>query len=537
VLAFLALLAAAGNGLIAFAQTGAPAGAVDVFDPATAAVHQLALGSAPAWSPDGSKLAYARDGQVYVANADGTGETAVGPGTAASWSPDGGAVALSRPDGLGIGQVYVVQLSDGSATQLTFGMTSAVLPTWSPDGKTIVFGSGSALYAVPAQGGDVRAIPLPTKVDGSASWSPDGTRLAFVADNGQVWIAGADGSGAHQVTYTLLGAGASPDRPSWSPDGGLVAWTQGADLCVTDPAGTVRRLTFTQSSQTSQASLPAWQPSMQPSSTLAAAGSGPSNTKSCDWNPGVRIEMFDSNVSSKAVALNASQQLVFVNHTANALTVTTTLQGERATVSPWGFAAFATQPGSYEFDVTGYPDGVPRSGTFDVAAAGSATIDEHAPIRYGASTVLSGAARGPAGSTVAIKARPAGSTRYVTVGTVKPAGGRWRLRVAPKITTRYQVSFAGDETDRLLRVKPNLRVTRSHTTIRISLQPAAPLGRAVVFLFRLGATGAWNEARTARIDRRGLTLLANVPSGRYYVGFQGNDRYWSTACEPFTVRR
>jgi hypothetical protein len=534
VLAFLALLAAAGNGLIAFTQTGA----VEVFDPASAAVHQVVLGSAPAWSPDGSKLAYARDGQVYVAKADGTGEVAVGAGNYPSWSPDGGALALSRPDGLGIVQVYVVRLADGGTTQLTFGTASAALPAWSPDGSTIVFDSGAALYAVPSAGGDVRAIPLPTQVDGGASWSPDGGRLAFVAANGQVWIAGTDGSGGHQVTYTLFGPGSAPDRPTWSPDGGLIAWTQGADLCVTDPAGAVRRLTFTQAtSQTVQASLAAWQPSTQPSAAIVAAASGASNIKGCDWNPGVRIEIFDSNVSTKAVALSASQQLVFVNHTTNVLTVTTTLHGEHATVDPGGFISFVTEPGSYDFAVTGYPDGVPRSGTFDVAAAGSATIDAHAPIRYGTSTVLSGVARGPAGGTVAIKARPAGATGYTQVGTVKPAGGRWQLRVAPRITTWYQVSFEGALTDRLLRVKPSLRVERSGATIRISLQPAAPLARAVVFLFRLSASGAWTQARTARVDRHGLLLLRNVPSGRYYVGFQGNDRYWSTACEPFTVRR
>jgi len=34
-----------------------------------------------------------------------------------------------------------------------------------------------------------------------------------------------------------------------------------------------------------------------------------------------------------------------------------------------------------------------------------------------------------------------------------------------------------------------------------------------------------------------VILLRNLASGRYYVGFQGNDSYWSTASEPFTVRR
>ena len=187
------------------------------------------------------------NGQVYVANADGAGEVAVGAGDAPSWSPDGSALAVSPPDGLGIAQIYVLHLSDGSATQLTFGTTSALLPAWSPDGATIVFDTQSTLYAV-SRAGRRRARDHAAGAGQAAAQrgAPDGARLAVVAANGQVWIANADGSGAHQVTYTLIGAESSPERPAWSPDGGQIAWTQGADLCVTDPRGTVRRLTFTQ---------------------------------------------------------------------------------------------------------------------------------------------------------------------------------------------------------------------------------------------------------------------------------------------------
>ena len=533
-LALLALLAATGNGLIAFAQSGA----VDAFDPATGAVRQLVLGGDPAWSPDGLKLAYVRDGQVYVANADGTGETVVGPGRYPSWSPDGGALAVSRTDGLGILQVYVLRLADGSAQQVTFGTGSALLPAWSPDGATIVFDTQSNLYEVSPQGGDVRTVALPVHVDGGAAWSGDGGRLAFVAANGQVWIANADGTNAHQLTYTLVGAESTPERPAWSPDGGQIAWTQGMDLCMTDAGGSVRRLTYTQQGGPPfQAAVPAWQPTAQPSSPIVVPGGGANNTVGCDFNPGVRVEMLDTNVSTNAVALKAPQQIVFVNHTANALTVSTTLHGEHATIDPGGFFGFTTEPGSYEFSVAGYPDGVPRRGTFDVTAAGSVTLEAHASIRYGTSTVITGAARGPAGGTVVIKARPAGAAGYTAVATVKPVGGRWRLTVAPRITTRYLIAFGGDITDRLLRVRPDLRVARAGSTLRVSLKPAAPLVGDPVFLFRLGSSGAWSQVRQSRIGRTGVILLRNLPPGRYYVGYQGGDRYWSTASEPFTVRR
>ncbi len=533
-LALIAVLAAAGNGLLAFTQSAA----VDAFDPATGAVRQLALGSEPAWSPNGQKLAYVRDGQVFVANADGSGEAAIGPGRYPSWSPDGGALAVSRADGLGILQIYVLRLADGGATQLTFGTGSALLPAWSPDGTAIVFDTQSALYAVSPQGGDVHAISLPVPVSGGLAWSGDGGRFAFVAASGQVWIANADGSNAHQVTYTLVGAEGAPERPAWSPDGGQIAWTQGMDLCMTDSNGNVRRLTYTQQGGPAfQAALPAWQPAAQPSPPIVVPAGGASNTIGCDWNPGVRIEMLPVNVSTNAVSLKAPQQLVFVNHTTSTLTVSTTLHDEHATIAPGAFFGFTTEPGSYEFSVAGYPDGVPRRGTFDVAAAGSVTIDAHTSIRYGTSTVITGVARGPAGDAVVVKARPAGATDYATVATIKPTGGRWRLSVAPRITTRYLIAFAGDATDRLLRVRPDLRVARSGGTIRVSLRPAAPLAGDPVFLFRLGPSGAWSQVRQARIGRTGVIVLQNLPNGRYYVGYQGGDRYWSTASEPFTVRR
>jgi hypothetical protein len=535
VIALLALLA--GNGLIAFGQSGT-APAVEAFDPATDAVHQLVLGSAPAWSPDGLRLAYARNGQIYISSADGTGETAVGAGDDPSWSPDGSALAVARVDGSGIQQIYVLRLADGTSTQLTFGTANALLPAWSPDGGTIVFDTQSTLDAVSAQGGTVRAIPLPVPTNGGATWSPGGDLLAFVAGNGQVWVARADGSGAHQVTYTLLGASATPDRPAWSPDGGQIAWTQGGDLCTTDLSGAVRRLTFTQ--QTSQAvvaSLPGWQPHAQPSSAIVAPSAGPASAVGCDWNPGVRIEMLDTNVSTNAVALKATQQLVFVNHTAQTLTVSTTLHAAQATIQPGGFFGFKTEPGSYEFSVSGYPDGVPRRGTFDVSAAGSATIDAHAPIRYGTRTVLTGSARGPAGGKVTIATQAAGAGRFTTIATVVPAGGRWRLGVAPRITTRYRITFEGAMTDRRLRVMPDLRVARAGATVHVSVKPAAALVGQAVFLFRLGSAGGWSQFRTARLGRSGGIVLRSLPNGRYYVGFQGGDRYWSTATEPFTIGR
>jgi hypothetical protein len=83
---------------------------------------------------------------------------------------------------------------------------------------------------------------------------------------------------------------------------------------------------------------------------------------------------------------------------------------------------------------------------------------------------------------------------------------------------------------------PNLRVSRKGGLVAVSLKPAAALARSSIYLFRLRASG-WDQFRSARVGKSGTAAFSNVPSGRYYVAYAGGDAYWSTATEPFSVRR
>src|SRR2546428_6951592 len=110
-------------------------------------------------------------------------------------SPDGRRVAFvmttasaERDDYLS--NVWVVDVNGGEPRRLTTGTAKDTLPRWSPNGRWLAFVSDrgpkkkSQLYAMPADGGEATQLTdLPNGVfsQGGVAWSPDSTRLAFVA--------------------------------------------------------------------------------------------------------------------------------------------------------------------------------------------------------------------------------------------------------------------------------------------------------------------------------------------------------------------
>ncbi len=119
---------------------------IGVTDIAGSTMSVLGAGTDPAWSPDGSRLAFARRTgghlHLFVANADGTGATQITDGTEddrqPTWSPDGRAIAFCsmHPNDAGWVQanLFAVHPDGSGLTQLTEGDRLACRPDWARDG-------------------------------------------------------------------------------------------------------------------------------------------------------------------------------------------------------------------------------------------------------------------------------------------------------------------------------------------------------------------------------------------------------------------
>lgn len=187
------------------------------------------------FSPDGRRIAFVsqRDepegSDIFVATLNGDrledvrnltprASGSAGLDVTPAWSPDGTKIAFaSNRDGTDF-KLWVMNADGSNSRQLTSaGFSADVLPSWSPDGTLIAFQRRSgALYRVgllPAVGGAAAFFEF----DGDAyapAWSPDGERIAFVGRVGNEYdIHSRAASGAGPVTRI---AHPGADRnPAW----------------------------------------------------------------------------------------------------------------------------------------------------------------------------------------------------------------------------------------------------------------------------------------------------------------------------------
>jgi Tol biopolymer transport system component len=232
----------------------------------------------PALSPDGTKLAFLREGitrsrlvryqSLYVARSNGRSPIALTKGAlqssgnidvgrfdgvvSASWSPDGSRLvyahnyAASGNDHVH-SELVIVDADGTHPRQLTrtdesSGFMRATWPSWSPAGDKIVFAAAGKIEVVNTDGSGLTEL-TPGAYDSDPAWSPDGSKIAFITGgDDHVSVMNADGSDLRMVSPL-------PSRnPAWSPDGRTIVFSakegEHADIYSVGADGTgQRRLT------------------------------------------------------------------------------------------------------------------------------------------------------------------------------------------------------------------------------------------------------------------------------------------------------
>ena len=209
-------------------------------------VKKITEGCEPSWSPDGSKLVYSLDMEIFEINADGTGKHSIFNQEKAwqpVWSPDGSKIAITTyltEKGRSVTKISVMNPDGTDLQQICGNMESYYCedPAWSPDSQMIAYTivdthNSNKLIAVDSLVSDYWKEVLPNKLTTTTqsiekSWSPDGKKIIFsytvndqfTVNNKKVfsqdlYVMPKDGSSFQQITRDMNGE----STPQWTPDG------------------------------------------------------------------------------------------------------------------------------------------------------------------------------------------------------------------------------------------------------------------------------------------------------------------------------
>jgi Tol biopolymer transport system component len=199
----------------------------------------------PAFSPDGKKLLYSQyggngtgvgDTTIELMNADGSEKRPLfhKEGTSAFdavWSPAGDMIAFCvgryfRAAGLPSGQIALMKPDGTGYREIAEEGVNNGFPSWSPDGKRLVYKRGKQLVILSVAEGKIVPLTEGAHYDNFPKWSPKGDVIMFTTDRDDDWelyTIRPDGTGLRRLTN-------SPGNDAhsvWSDDGEWVVFSSG----------------------------------------------------------------------------------------------------------------------------------------------------------------------------------------------------------------------------------------------------------------------------------------------------------------------
>jgi Tol biopolymer transport system component len=213
------------------------------------------------WSPDSNRIVFDLSDGIYVVDADGSHQTRLaesGPWSSPAWSPDGTKIAFAA-NRTGNREIYVMDSDGSNQTRLTRNPKDKGSPVWSPDGTKIAFiwhpDGSSEIHAMNTDGS--HQVYVTNCAGGGFRWSPDSSRIAFHSRG--LCVVNADGSNPIE----LLALNSCELRLDWSPDGTRIVFSggpggsMGGDIYVISADGSNQR---NLSNNPAEDDWPTWRP-------------------------------------------------------------------------------------------------------------------------------------------------------------------------------------------------------------------------------------------------------------------------------------